>query len=81
MARYVRMAVRAEDLGTDGSGITWQNEVRQMEDRLGLSPRSMHLLNYRVIDESGNEFAPISDLDATAKRSEMRTANETPGLG
>ena len=64
VARYVRLTVRAEDVGNDGSGVTWQNEVRQMEDRLGLSPRSMHLLNYRVIDQSGNEVAPISDLEA-----------------
>ena len=66
VARYVRLAVRAEDAGGDGSGVTWQNEVRQLEDRLGLSPRSMHLLNYRVVDKTG-EKSPIADLEAYRK--------------
>lgn len=64
VARYVRIVVRAEDLGGNGSGTTWQGEVRQLEDRLGLSPRSMHLLNLRVVDGTGNQVAPISDLEA-----------------
>lgn len=63
VARCCRMVLRAEDAGNDGSGVTFQAEVRRLETELGLTPRSMFLLNWRIAD-SKPEVAPISDLEA-----------------
>ena len=63
VARYCRLVLRAEDAGNDGSGVTYQAEVRRLETELGLTPRSMHMLNWRIVDSKPEESA-ISDLEA-----------------
>lgn len=64
VARYVRLALRAENSGGDGSGVTFQGELRRLEHELGFTPRAMHLLNWRVADGTTPKLSDVSDLEA-----------------
>lgn len=48
VARYVRCLVEAEK---PGAMVTLLGEVRQMEDRLGLTPMSMLRLRWEIVDD------------------------------
>lgn len=66
VARYARLAEEAEKLGTSAAILS---EVRQMEDRLGLSPMSMLRLRWEIVS------------DDTAERRDARwaaTGDSTP---
>lgn len=52
---------RAENVGGDGSGVNYQAECRQLEDRLGLSPKAAYHLNFRLI-EPRPDLAPVADI-------------------
>ena len=51
----------------DGSGVTFQGEVRRLEHELGLTPRAMHLLNWRIAPEVTKTSDPVADLEAYRK--------------
>lgn len=61
VARYCRLVLRAEDAGGDGSGVVFQGEVRRLETELGLTPRAMHMLNWRIV-----ETQPVLPVDMAA---------------
>jgi hypothetical protein len=48
VARYVRLSVQADVFGAQATLLA---EVRQMEDRLGLTPMSMLRLRWEIVDE------------------------------
>lgn len=51
VARYARLAVAAEELDKDAL-----SEARQLEDRLGLTPKAMRLLLWEIVaDEVGEQ--------------------------
>lgn len=50
VARYVRVALAAEDLNRDAMA-----EARQLEDRLGLTPKAMRLLLWTIEPEEEEE--------------------------
>lgn len=54
IARYVRVLVEAEQ--PDASAAT-RGEVRQLEDRLGLSPMSLLRLRWVIVDDAAEEVA------------------------
>jgi hypothetical protein len=51
VARYCRLVLRAENAGADGSGSVFQLEVRRLETELGLTPKALHMLNWRIVEE------------------------------
>lgn len=57
VARYVRTLVEAEQPGADSKLLT---EVRQLEDRLGLTPRAMQTLRWET-DEPLPEEEPAAE--------------------
>jgi hypothetical protein len=63
VARWVRLALRAERPGEHGAGVTFQSEVRKLEHDLGLTPRAMHILNWRIVDTPVPSDS-VSDLEA-----------------
>jgi hypothetical protein len=58
VARYARLAAEAE---RPHAGAPVRAEARQLEDRLGLSPRSMLLLRWTVGDQEP-ELVVLSDV-------------------
>jgi hypothetical protein len=48
VGRYARLVLDAEEKGASAALLS---EVRQMEDRLGLSPMAMLRLRWRIADE------------------------------
>jgi hypothetical protein len=75
VARYCRLLVRAERGKGDGSGVAYQNECRQLEDRLGLNPKAAFNLNWLFIPPQAE--APISDLDAYRQAVGVDTGKDT----
>jgi hypothetical protein len=68
VARYARQLVRAE--GRDAQ-VTILSEVRQLEDRLGLTPMAMLRLRWEIAPSAaGSEegAAPADELDEARKR-------------
>jgi hypothetical protein len=53
VARYVRVALAAEDLCKDA-----MSEARQLEDRLGLTPKAMRLLLWTIGPAEEQDTAP-----------------------
>ena len=72
VARYALVLVGAEKAGASPALLS---EVRQLEDRLGLSPLAMRRLMWEVTDGAGNvveqdeEGKPVASLDAYRRRS------------
>lgn len=62
VARYARMLVDAEEPGAPAALLA---EVRQMEDRLGLSPMSMRRLMWQIDKRTAPEgnAASVANLD------------------
>jgi hypothetical protein len=50
VARYCRVAIAAEDMDKDA-----MSEARQLEDRLGLTPKAMRMLMWTVAADEVNE--------------------------
>lgn len=69
VARYVRLCVAAEE---PGSPVSLAGEVRQMEDRLGLSPMAMRRLEWTVGE--GEAEAESSEDDELSQRRADREA-------
>jgi hypothetical protein len=63
VARYVRLALQAERPGVRASFV---GEVRQLEDRLGLTPRAMKYLQWVIapddVEEQPSEPGAVTDL-------------------
>lgn len=68
VARYVRLCVLAEE---PDAPVTLAGEVRQMEDRLGLSPMAMRRLEW-VVDEV--ESGAVVEDEVARRRDERRQA-------
>ena len=63
VARYARCAIAAEDLNKDALA-----EARQLEDRLGLTPKAMRLLLWTVaVDEVGEKRQEASTSGARGR--------------
>jgi len=60
IARYVRMTVESEKRKAP---VSLMSEVRQMEDRLGLTPMSLLRLRWKIVDEAP-AIESVTDLDA-----------------
>lgn len=75
VARYVRMLVEAEQ---PGAPATLLAEVRQMEDRLGLTPMSMLRLRWAVTDEPSEpaDAAPVTPITRRIVAVDPSTAKE-----
>lgn len=56
VARYVQVLIRCEDPETATAGLL--GEVRQLEDRLGLSPMAMRRLQWEVGETSKDAARP-----------------------
>jgi hypothetical protein len=69
IARYVRLvlAVEAETKNNVASAQTL-NTVTAMEDRLGLSPKALQLLSWKIVDDEVTERRPAASSPATTKR-------------
>jgi hypothetical protein len=70
IARYVRLvlAVEAETKNNVASAQTL-NTVTAMEDRLGLSPKALQNLSWKIVDdEVGERRAPASSAPAARRR-------------
>jgi len=65
VARYVRTLVAAELPGASSQLLA---EVRQMEDRLGLTPRSMQTLGWETDEKVDEEDEPEIEPEATPPR-------------
>lgn len=61
VARYVRMLTSAELPDAHAKTLA---EVRQMEDRLGLSPLALLRLRWKVEDDGSAVSESVTDLDA-----------------
>jgi hypothetical protein len=60
VARYARLLVRVED---DDASTRLMNEVRQLEDRLGLNPVALVRLRWRIGDgEPTEQPGPTSNI-------------------
>lgn len=55
VARYVRVAIAAEELQKDALA-----EARQLEDRLGLSPKAMRILLWEIVTDEVAEQRAVS---------------------
>lgn len=64
VARYVRVLVEAEKPDASAAML---GEVRQMEDRLGLSPMAMLRLRWTIGDEADPAFAAVEDDEDLAE--------------
>lgn len=64
VARYAKLTVVAERGGKAATG-SLLSEVRQLEDRLGLSPMSMKRLQWEISDEAEEQESPagVTSLD------------------
>jgi len=69
VARYARCLVASEQHGASGALLA---EVRQLEDRLGLSPMSMLRLRWTIVDEVPAEVAPTA---SKATRDRLRVVS------
>lgn len=70
VARYVRLLVEAEK---PGASSTLAGEVRQLEDRLGLTPMAMLRLRWEIVQ---NETAVAASEESAKKaRSRMRAVD------
>ena len=58
VARYALLLLEGEKPGASSSLLA---EVRQMEDRLGLSPMALLRLRWRIVDEEPAGLAPVVD--------------------
>lgn len=63
VARYVLVTILAEDPNAPNAALL--SEVRQMEDRLGLSPMALKRLMWEIGDPSGvrPELAEVKQID------------------
>lgn len=59
VARYARLAAAAEELDKDAL-----SEARQLEDRLGLTPKAMRLLLWEVVTDEVGQQRQASDSGA-----------------
>jgi len=66
VARYVRTLVAAELPGADSKLLS---EARQLEDRLGLTPRAMQTLRWETDEPKEDEDETDQVEDRSAKRS------------
>jgi hypothetical protein len=65
VARYCRVAIVAEDLNKDAL-----SEARQLEDRLGLTPKAMRMLMWQIaVDEVAEKR---DETSGTSARDRMR---------
>lgn len=64
VARYVAVTVLAEDPVSPSAALL--SEVRQLEDRLGLSPMAMKRLQWEVGEPRAVELAEVTDIDRYA---------------
>ncbi|MGI5485176.1 hypothetical protein [Microtetraspora malaysiensis] len=62
VARYTKLVLAAEKANAKASLLA---EVRQLEDRLGLSPMAMRRLQWEIgeVAEDHPDLAPVTDLD------------------
>lgn len=56
VARYCRLMVAADEVGAP---VALLAEVRQLEDRLGLSPMAMLRLRWEITDSEAGEGEPV----------------------
>jgi len=75
VARYCRMTLQSE---AEGAPIALAAEVRQLEDRLGLSPMAMRRLSWKVDDR--DELADKRDEVASTPRTRRVKAVDTSAL-
>lgn len=59
VARYTRLVLEAEKPGAPSSLLA---EVRQMEDRLGLTPMALLRLRWEIVDDSRADLAPVAQV-------------------
>lgn len=66
VARYCRLVIESEKRTAP---VSLAGEVRQLEDRLGLTPMSMLRLRWEVVDDvdEARDSANVTDLDAWRK--------------
>lgn len=69
VARYVRLvlAVEAETKNNVASAQTL-NTVCAMEDRLGLSPKALQLLSWKIVEDEVTERRPAASSPAASRR-------------
>jgi hypothetical protein len=60
VARYAKLLVRAEKASAPGVLLS---EVRQLEDRLGLSPMAMKRLQWEIVAPEPAAHADVANLD------------------
>jgi len=65
VARYCRIMVAAE---LPGAKVTLMAEARQLEDKLGLTPKSMRLLLWEIVDDEVAQARQNSDVDNARNR-------------
>lgn len=58
VARYCRVLLAAEELAKDA-----MSEARQLEDRLGLTPKAMRLLLWEIASDELAERRPVDTSD------------------
>jgi hypothetical protein len=69
VARYCRLLVFAEGTNVVTPAAQLQGEVRQLEDRLGLSPMAMRRLQWEISTEDDDTE---TDSDAVARLDDYR---------
>ena len=72
VARYCRLLVRAEQ---PGAGVSLQNEVRQLEDRLALNSKAMF---YQQIEVAAPDIGPDESPASSAEQAYLRAVGAVP---
>ncbi len=75
VARYCRLLLSAEE---PDAAVTLLGEVRQLEDRLGLSPMSMRRLLWEVVED---EVAELRDVERTSARVRLKAVERRAVAG
>ena len=72
VARYIRCLVQAEEIGAPAALL---GEVRQMEDRLGLSPMALLRLRWSVVADELADGTTLSSAPTPSSRGRLRVVS------